>query len=139
MDNSGQNNVYQELIERYGVPEYFRTLGIEVKELGKGYSRLSMGYDKKLLQSFGMVHGGAIFSLADSAGALAVITLLKEPSQFSTLEMKINYLEPVYEGVTEAKAYVDREGRHFTVSIEVINKHRLVAKCLGTYIIVGQK
>jgi len=50
---------------------FSKWLGIEVMELDKGYSKCEMSIKKDMLNGFGMVHGGVIFSLADSAFAFA--------------------------------------------------------------------
>ncbi|HEX2534297.1 MAG TPA: hydroxyphenylacetyl-CoA thioesterase PaaI [Chitinophagaceae bacterium] len=46
-------------------------LGIEVLEVREGYSRLRMPLRNDMLNGFGIIHGGALFALADSAFAFA--------------------------------------------------------------------
>ena len=120
-------------------PEFFKTLGIEIVEVSKGNAKLKMSYRKEITQSFGMVHGGAIFSLADSCCAVAVLSILKEKRQFVTAEMKINFTEPVTRGDIFAISRIVREGRVIPVEADIYNDERLVAKALGTYIILDQK
>lgn len=120
-------------------PEFFKTLGIEVVEISRGNAKLKMAFSNKLTQSFGMVHGGAIFSLADSSCAVAVLSILKEKKQFVTAEMKINFTEPVTSGDIFAISRIVREGRVIPVEADIFNGERLVAKALGTYIILDQK
>ncbi len=67
-------------------PEYFKTLGIEVVEMKNGESKLILPFDKKLTQPFDIIHGGAIFSLADSACAVAVASIIKSDKKFVTAE-----------------------------------------------------
>lgn len=119
--------------------EYFETLGIEVLEFKDGKSVLRMPFDKKLTQPFGIVHGGALFSLADGACGLAILSILKELKPFVTAEMKINYLEPVSSGDTYAYAKVLREGRVVPIEVELKNSDKLVAKAISTYIILDSK
>ena len=119
-------------------PKYFETLGIEIIDFANGIARLKMSFDEKITQPFGMVHGGAIFSLADSSCALSVLSILKEKKQFVTAEMKINYLEPVSKGDIYSISKVLRQGRVMPVEAEIINNDKLVAKALGTYIILDQ-
>jgi acyl-CoA thioesterase len=46
-------------------------LGIEVREVREGYSRIRMVVRDEMVNGFGVVHGGIAFSLADSAFAFA--------------------------------------------------------------------
>jgi acyl-CoA thioesterase len=50
---------------------YPKLLGIKVLEIEHGYARVSMQYDSAMQNIFGMLHGGAIFSLLDEAFQLA--------------------------------------------------------------------
>jgi len=50
---------------------YPKLLGIEVLEIQPGYARVSMNFDAGMQNIFGMLHGGAVFSLLDEAFQLA--------------------------------------------------------------------
>jgi len=50
---------------------YPKLLGIEVLEIKPGYARVSMQFKPEMQNIFGMLHGGAIFSLLDEAFQLA--------------------------------------------------------------------
>ncbi len=117
-------------------PNLIDTLGIEIYKMQNGESELGMPFDLKLRQPYDMVHGGAIFSLADSACGFAVASIVKFEKKFVTAEMKINYLEPVTEDELICLAKVLREGRVIPVEAEVYNKNNLVAKAIATYIIL---
>ena len=120
-------------------PPFWGLLGIEVVEMGKGYAKLVMPFHEKLTQPFGIVHGGAIFTLADSAAAIAIVRTVEPGRRFVTVEMKINYLASVSEGVMEAKAKVLRKGKTIIpIDVDVINNGTLVAKAISTYIILGE-
>ena len=122
-----------------GSVEYFKTLGIEILEFSEGSAVLKLPFDKKLTQPFGLVHGGALFSLADGACGLAILSTMEEISPFVTIEMKINYLEPVNSGDTFAYAKVLRKGRVVPIEVELKNSGILVAKAISTYIILDSK
>jgi len=47
-------------------------------------------------------------------------------------------LEPVKEGIIEAKSKVLRKGRVMPAEVDILNNGRLVAKAIATYIIVGE-
>jgi len=93
MENkTGKIELNQNADISFNTVEYFNTLGIEVIEFKDGKSILKLPFDKKLTQPFGIIHGGALFSLADGACGLAILSILKELKPFVTVEMKINYL-----------------------------------------------
>ena len=50
---------------------YPRLLGIEVLEIKPGYARVAMQFEPEMQNIFGMLHGGAVFSLLDEAFQLA--------------------------------------------------------------------
>jgi acyl-CoA thioesterase len=116
-------------------PPFWELLGIEVVEMDEGYAKLVMPFDEKLTQPYGIVHGGALFSLADSAVAIAVVSIVNPERKFVTIEMKINFLAPVKNGVMEAKARVLRRGRIVPAEVDITNNGVLVAKAIATYII----
>ena len=75
---------------------YWSLLGIELVDIKKGWSRLCLPFDRKLTHPFGIAHGGSVFSLADSAVAMALIGLVEADETFVTIEMKINYLVSIH-------------------------------------------
>jgi acyl-CoA thioesterase len=115
-----------------------RLLGFEPLEEAPGRVALRLPFTDKLRQSFGSVHGGALFSLADHASGWAAYTTLKEGERCATLEMKINYIAAVYDEDCIAVAQVIHRGRT-SIVIETDLKtadDRLVAKTLATFIVL---
>jgi uncharacterized protein (TIGR00369 family) len=82
-------------------------------ERGKVALRMRVG--KKHLQVHGVVHGGVLAALADTAGGLATYMAVPRGTRVATIEMKINYLEAVEGGNVTAEARVVRIGRHVAV------------------------
>ena len=119
-------------------PPLWNLLGIEVVEMGDGYSKLIMPFTEKLAQPYGIVHGGAVSTLADSAAAVSIASAVEPNRKFVTLEMKINFLEPIKEGIIEATAIVLRKGRIMPAEVDIINNQKLVAKAIATYIILDE-
>lgn len=122
----------------FSPPPIWNLLGIEVVEIRDGYSRLIMPFSEKLTQPYGIVHGGAVFTLADSAVAVSVASLVEPTKKFVTVEMKINFLEPIKDGIIEATAVVLRKGRIMPAEVDIINHQELVAKAIATYIILDE-
>jgi uncharacterized protein (TIGR00369 family) len=113
---------------------YYEYLGIEVVEADEGFAKLRLDFKDHLTHPFGYFHGGAIASLADSAGINAVLTTLNDEEKALTLEMKINYLLPVKDAVVFAEGKVIHKGKKFAVAdVDVKSGDgQLVAKAIVT-------
>ena len=90
-------------------------LGIEIDERVGGRAKLLFRANEEHLNDGGIVHGGAIATLADCAMGSALASTLDDGEQPVTVEAKINYLEPGERGTLVAEARVRRKGKRFTV------------------------
>jgi uncharacterized protein (TIGR00369 family) len=115
---------------------YAKLLGIKLEEVALGTASLSLTVRKELTQNHGIVHGGAVASLIDSAMAFAIIPTLAPKERVTTVDLTISYLRPVSGGKMTALAKVIRAGRRIiVVSAEVFDiKQTLTATSLSTYI-----
>ena len=115
---------------------YAHLLGIELDAISKGAATLGLDVRKELLQNHGVVHGGAIASIIDTAMAFAIITLLEPREKVTTVDLTISFLRPLTKGRITAVAKVVRAGRRlFVVSAEVFDVDRkLATTALSTYI-----
>ena len=111
-------------------------LGIQLESVVVGHAVLSLPVRDEHKQYHGVVHGGAIASLIDSAMAFAIIPLLAETERTTTVDLTIHYLRPLTEGVAKSSARVVRAGRRvIVVSAEVFDhKEQLVATAVSTYL-----
>jgi uncharacterized protein (TIGR00369 family) len=116
---------------------FWSLLGMELMEVKKGWARIRLPFDDKLNNAVGLMHGGAIFSPADSAIGMALIGLIDRDENISTLEMKINYLKPVKGSAIIAEAKIVHKGTQTAVGdVDVRNERGdLIAKGLATYAI----
>jgi len=110
-------------------------LGFSLETINKGWAVLRLKADTRHKQIHGVVHGGILAALADTVGAMASYTVVPAGTAIATIEMKINYLEPVPVGRVRAEAHVLRAGRNFVVAdCEVFSPAgKLAAKALITY------
>ena len=117
---------------------FWELLGLELADVKKGWAKVRLPFSKKLVHPLGIAHGGAVFSAADSAVAMALIGLVDRDETFTTVEMKINYLKPFDEGEIVAEArIVYRGGRTALGDVDVRNSRGiLIAKGLATYMIL---
>ncbi len=87
---------------------YFRLLGMEIVELGMGFSVVKSLMEEKHRHPFGSVHGGAYASLIDTACFWAAYCELDEGLGLTTLDLQTNNLASIKEGVIIArKLYQD--------------------------------
>ncbi len=115
---------------------FAKLLGIELEEVSSGTATLGFDIRDDLKQNNGVVHGGAIASLIDSATAFAIISLLPSGEKATTADLTISYLRPLKSGRAHSTARVIRAGRRLiVVSAELVDDQgNLVATALTTYI-----
>jgi uncharacterized protein (TIGR00369 family) len=115
---------------------FAKLLGIELETVAPGTATLSLQITNDLKQNNGVVHGGAIASLIDSATAFAIISLLPPDEKATTADLTISYLRPLKEGRAHSTARVLRAGRRLiVVSAELVDDDgKLIATALTTYI-----
>jgi uncharacterized protein (TIGR00369 family) len=63
----------------------------------------------------GTLHGGILCDLADAAMGCANLSELEEGESFATVELKINFLKPVWAGRVTAVGEVIKRGRTLSV------------------------
>jgi len=114
---------------------YARLLGLELVEVARGTALLALTVRPELTRMEGIMHGGALASLMDTASAFAVLTLLTPAEATVTVDLTLHFLRPISSGQVKARARVLRAGRSLaTVVIEATNEaDELVATALTTY------
>lgn len=120
---------------RDAVP-FLNLLGVEVESVGPGTATLLLPIRDEIKRNDGIVHGGAIASVIDSAFAFAIVPLLGENERTTTVDFTIHYLRPLSAGVAKTTARVVRLGRRvITVSAELFDENgKLAATALSTYL-----
>ncbi len=120
---------------RDAVP-FLKLLGIEVESVGPGAATLLLPVREELTRNDGIIHGGAVASVIDSAFAVAIIPLLAENERTVTVDLTIHYLRPLSGGAARTNARVVRAGRRvITVSAELFDENdKLAATALSTYL-----
>ena len=84
------------------------------------------------------LHGGILCDLTDAAMGTAFASTLENEQQFTTVELKINFLRPVRTGRLRAEANVVKRGRTIGyIECEVTDEEkRLVAKASSTCMVL---
>ena len=96
------------------------TMGFHAVEVERGRIVLAGTPDARYYNLIGTIHGGWAASILDTAMALAALSTLDAGHDFTTLDIKVNYLRPIAPGMK-----VRAEGR-------VLHGGRRVALCEAT-------
>ena len=115
---------------------FAKLIGIELEDVQAGIATLALDVREDLKQNHGVVHGGAVASLIDSATAFAVISVLPPDERATTADLTISFLRPLTKGRIRCTAKVLRAGRRLiVVSAELSDDAgKLAATALTTYI-----
>jgi len=118
---------------------FSKGLGIEILTVSPGYCELQMKVRDEMLNGFGIVHGGVIFSLADSALAFAANSL--SPTAV-TVESSISFFQKVESGaiLRAAARMISSSASLGAYEVEIYkDSGKLAAKLKGTVYIMKKE
>jgi uncharacterized protein (TIGR00369 family) len=92
-------------------PPVAELVGMRMTEVEEGRVVFEMDAGPQHASPLGTLHGGILCDLADAAMGCAHASRLEEDESFTTLELKINFMKPVWEGRLVAEANVIKAGR----------------------------
>jgi uncharacterized protein (TIGR00369 family) len=115
-------------------PPVAQLIGMELAAVRPGQVAIELEPGKQHTSPLGTVHGGILCAIADAAMGLAYATTLNEGETFASVELKVNFLRPVWQGRLRAKGKVVSSGRNLgLVECDVTDQdQRLIARCLST-------
>lgn len=117
--NSLNEPTEERLRAEFALVPYARLLGMKIVSLTRGSAILRLEMREELRQLHGVLHGGAIASLIDTAMAFAIMSVLEAGEKATTVDLTVHYLRPVSRGEIVCAAKVLRAGRRIlTVSAE---------------------
>jgi 1,4-dihydroxy-2-naphthoyl-CoA hydrolase len=110
------------------------SLGAEVVSAAKDEVRLRVPWAPERCTAGGVLHGGLLMALADTAGAWCAFLHVPEGATTTTVESKTNFLRAVRDGHVEAVARPLHTGRTFIVVDTELRdaQDRLVARVTQT-------
>jgi len=114
------------------------TLGFKVVRVWKDGVTIEVNVRPELTNIFGTLHGGVTATLVDAAAGIAVWGQHGGERQVTTVEMKVNYLNPAGPGKARARSRFVKLGKTLAViAVDVHDAHnRPVATGLVTYMIL---
>ncbi len=94
-------------------PPIAELFGARLVSIGEGSARFECVPDESTYNPIGLVHGGMLCTLLDSAAGCAVHTMLPAGVGYSTIEIKVSFMAAVRAGMgpIEAEGRVLRLGR----------------------------
>ena len=109
-------------------------IGFTLSEVDPGRAVITFDAGPRHANPMGTLHGGVLCDIADAAMGMAYAASLDEGETFTTLELKINFLKPVWTGRLIATGRVVKGGQ--TVGLVECDIHddkdRLVARASST-------
>jgi len=117
-----------------------KLLNIKILEVKDGFAKIMMPYRKKLTNPHGIVHGGAICSLADTAAAISLCTKYGNRIYF-TAKLDMEFKSAIEDGEIFAEAsIIKRKGEFIFTGIEVKNgKEKLLATGSAVLFVPSEK
>jgi acyl-CoA thioesterase len=112
-------------------------VGLQFDEQGPGRSRCTIDIEPHHMNTFDVVHGGVLFTLADTGMGAALVPMLAEGERCATIEAKINYFRSTRAGRLECRCEVVHKGKTVAhVEARVMAGDQLVATAHGSFSIL---
>ena len=125
------------LRETFARVPYVGLLGFEFVRAERGAATFALDVREELTRMGGILHGGAVVSLLDTAAAFAVHTVIEPDARTVTVDLTVHFLRPASDGRIEAHARVLRRGRRVCIlSVEARDANaEIIATSTMTYFI----
>ncbi|HLX92189.1 MAG TPA: hotdog fold thioesterase [Puia sp.] len=126
-------------IKEFGIGTMVEHLGIEFTEIGENYVRASMPVDRRTVQTYGILHGGASLVLAETLGSIGSALVIDRDKYYCVgLEINANHIRSVSGGSVIGTAIPIHLGNLTHVwDIKIMNEEaKLVCICRLTVAII---
>ncbi|HEY2498215.1 MAG TPA: PaaI family thioesterase [Candidatus Angelobacter sp.] len=116
---------------------YWQTLGLELVEAEPGRAVFVASVRPQLMQN-GVLHGGVLASIADSACAVAAISKVYPANYATTINLQLSYLKPVLEGRFRAVGTCVKAGKKVLFSEAQVfdEKETLVCSAVSQLLVI---
>jgi uncharacterized protein (TIGR00369 family) len=92
-------------------PPVARLIGFTLTSIAPGHARIAFEAGAQHANPMGTLHGGILCDIADAAMGMAYASTLGAGETFTTLELKMNFLKPVWQASLQAIGRVVQPGR----------------------------
>ena len=115
-------------------PPVGQLIGFRLAAIEPGRATVEFTSDERHRNPMGSLHGGILCDIADAAMGMAYASTLGDGETFTTIEMKINFLKPVWNAKLMAVGHIVKQGRTVgLVECDVTDeKGSLVARASST-------
>jgi uncharacterized protein (TIGR00369 family) len=115
-------------------PPIANLIGFKVTSIKSGKAVIEFEADERHANPMGTLHGGVLCDISDAAMGMAYASMLKEGESFTTLELKINFLKPIWKAKLRAEGSVVNGGKTVgLVMCDVFDEQgRLIARATST-------
>ncbi|MFQ5340275.1 MAG: PaaI family thioesterase [Anaerolineae bacterium] len=115
-------------------PPIAELVGFTMVSMDAGRAVVEFEATERHANPMGTLHGGVLCDIADAAMGMAYVSTLDEGETFTTLELKINFLKPVWNAKLRAIGRVVKRGRTVgLVECDVLDEEdQLVARASST-------
>ena len=88
-----------------------KLIGFELVAIEPGSAVIELQTTEVHRNPMGTLHGGILCDIADAAMGIAYASSLNDGETFTTLELKINFLKPIWNARLRATGRVVKQGR----------------------------
>ncbi len=130
------------LKEAINASPYYHLISMRLCEVESGRAVMEMALTPQHMQHFGVVHGGSLASMIDSATAWALYYSVEDEHMgLTSIDLKLNYLTPAVSGTITARARELKVGRTFGYGETSLydEKEKLIAHGTSTVMLLPGK
>jgi uncharacterized protein (TIGR00369 family) len=109
---SGTSRI-EEVQERFARSGFHGWIGMRLERVEIGEVDVALDVEPHHLNLVGLLHGGLIATLADTASGLAYRTVLEPGTRHVTTQLSVTFLSPGRTGRITARGKVVKSGRRF--------------------------
>ncbi len=137
----GNAELVRELRERLRGNTFYRWMGIQLIDAGPGHAEIAFEAGPEHVNLQGLIHGGILATLADTAMGLAVRTKLEPGRRHVTVQLGVEFLAPGKSGRIVAHGRTVKIGRQLGFAeAEVIDgRGRVLARGRATLSVTTAK
>ncbi len=114
----------RELYQVVNTSPYPTHMRMRLKEIDLDQAAIELDIGRRHMQPYGIIHGGVVATLIDTATFWAVFMRIPEADGLVNIDLKLNYLKPVDRGRLVAQGRSIRSGKKISYAeAHVKNEH----------------